>query len=67
MHCIEKSVLFKEDAKVGSDSCSTIKWSEKGDIILFAGFENGRVSSYAFQHDGMYPVSKLNLGSSVRA
>ena len=42
-----------------------MKWSSKGDIILFVGFGNGRVSTYAFQHDGMYPVSKLNVGSPV--
>jgi len=59
-------VLFKEDARRGNEPCSTVKWSNNGDIILFAGFGNGRVSSYAFKQDGMYPVSKLNLGSPVR-
>lgn len=58
-------MLFTENPKSGNDACSTVKWSNKGDIILLAGFGNGRVSTFAFQHDGMYPVGKLNLGSPV--
>ena len=60
-------MLFKDDAnRDGHTSCSTLKWSNgKGGIILFAGFGNGTLSSFAFRHDGMHPVSKLNLGSTV--
>lgn len=43
-----------------------MKWSNNGEIVLVAGFGNGQVSTFAFKHDGMYPVSKLNLGSSVQ-
>ena len=65
---LEKTVLFKDDAnRDGHTSCSTLTWSNgKGGIILFAGFGNGTLSSFAFRHDGMHPVSKLNLGSPVR-
>lgn len=59
-------MLFQKEAKRGHEPCSSVKWSNNGGIILVAGFGNGRVSSFAFKHDGMYPVSKLNLGSPVQ-
>jgi len=58
--------LFQKEAKRGQGPCSSMKWLNNGEIILVAGFGNGRVSSFAFKHDGMYPVSKLNLGSPVQ-
>ncbi len=78
-----KRVIFKEEARRGRESCSTLKWSSSsnwssnhgnGEYVLFAGYYNGRISSYALtlkqQQDGntcqVYPISKLNIGSSVQ-
>ncbi len=78
-----KRVIFKEEARRGRESCSTLKWSSSsnwssnngnGEYILFAGYYNGRISSYALknmkQKDDddckVYPISKLNIGSSVQ-
>jgi WD40 repeat protein len=60
-----KTVLFQQDTKPGHESCSCLKWSNNTEIILFAGFQNGRILSFSFKHDGMYPVAKLNLGSPI--
>lgn len=60
-----KTILYQEYMKPGKDPCSCLKWSKNGEIILFAGFQNGRISSFSFKHDGMYPVSTLSLGSAI--
>jgi len=64
-------ILFKEEARRGYGPCSSVRWSSKTetgntkDPLLFAGFGNGRVASYALKNDGMYPVGKLGIGSQV--
>mmetsp|Transcript_16549 Transcript_16549/g.31348 ORF Transcript_16549/g.31348 Transcript_16549/m.31348 type:complete len:1241 (-) Transcript_16549:660-4382(-) len=57
-----KTVLFQQDTRPGHESCCCLKWSNNAEIILYAGYQDGRISSFSFKYDGMYPVGKLNLG-----
>ena len=45
-----------------------MQWSsnDNGSILLFAGFGNGRIASYALKEDEIYPAGILDIGSPVR-
>lgn len=66
-------IIHKEDAKRGHGSCADLKWATGiscGETFLYAGFDagfgNGRVASYVLRNGGIYPISKLQIGSPVR-
>jgi len=68
-----KEIIHKEDAKRGNGSCADLKWAtnvSSGETFLYAGFDagfgSGGVASYVLRNGGIYPISKLHIGSPVR-
>ena len=62
-------MIYKEETRRGHGPCASLKWARDNDeSFLFAGFGNGRVTSYSLKYSDptqFYPVSKIHIGSPV--
>ena len=59
-----KSVKYQASRK-GFGSCSSVHWVQTDKTFLFAGFGNGKMTSYLLTGGEIYPVGALDIGSSV--
>lgn len=61
-----KVVIHKEPARRGAGPCAAVKWTkEQGETFLFAGFSNGRLSSFLLAGGNLIKVSAVSVGVSV--
>lgn len=61
-----KVVIHKEPARRGAGPCAAVKWTqEHGETFLFAGFSNGRLSSFLLVSGNLIKVSAVSVGVAV--
>lgn len=61
-----KVVIHKEPSRRGAGPCAAVKWTkDQGETFLFAGFSNGRLSSFLLAGGNLIKVSAVSVGVSV--